>query len=468
MIPPIITRIAQAVRDAGGRALIVGGYVRDLLMAHPGAVRQLDGKPFVDDRSLFIPSNDIDLEVYSLDAEALRAVLSAFGSVKVVDGFGVYWLYAGGEQIEVALPRKETKIAQGYEGFAIEGDPNLDYATAFRRRDLTINAMGLDPLTGEIIDPHGGQADIKARVLRATSLETFGEDPMRVPRLAVFRARFGYDVDPATVELCRRLRDELYTITPGNLSKITRKLLSARRPGLGLRTLAEMGALSVLYPIWGNLVGIEQDARHHDEDVFEHTCLALDAGADLVRRSDLDAEHRFVVMAAIALHDVGKAVENLMHATSGAEMARSFLAQFNYGRLPGEQVTVAEHVAGLVREHMAHLNIAGDRAINRLAVRLAGADATITEWELVVAADASGRRGAVPSRPAQWIVEQATSMQSANGAPAPLVTGRLLIDRLSWKAGQHFKAALDAAFQAQLDGVFDTVEGGLEFVTSSC
>src|SRR5688572_14552597 len=133
-------------------------------------------------------AKDWDLEVYGVAPERLREILDRFGPVNVVgEAFTVYKL---GAHLDVSIPRRERKSGRGHRAFVIEGDPSMTFEDAARRRDFTINAILQDPLTGELIDPFGGQKDIDAYVLRAVSAETFVEDSLRVLRAAQFAARF--------------------------------------------------------------------------------------------------------------------------------------------------------------------------------------------------------------------------------------------------------------------------------------
>src|SRR5215813_5184863 len=155
-LPEQVIELSEAIHEAGGRALLVGGCVRDSLMgAQP---------------------KDWDLEVYNLDAARLREVLDQFGPVNVVgESFTVYKL---GQHLDVSIPRRERKSGRGHKGFVIEGDPSMSIEEAARRRDFTINAILQDPLTGELIDPFNGLMDIEWRVLRAVSKDTFAEDSL--------------------------------------------------------------------------------------------------------------------------------------------------------------------------------------------------------------------------------------------------------------------------------------------------
>ena len=159
--------VYRRVRDRGGRALVVGGFVRDRLLGHP--------------------SKDLDLEVFGIPEDALAGLLAGVGRVDIVgQAFSVYKVGA----IDVALPRRESKIGRGHKGFAVSGDPSMSFYEAARRRDFTINAISWDPLTGDYIDPVGGRADLEARVLRVVDRERFADDSLRVLRALQFTARF--------------------------------------------------------------------------------------------------------------------------------------------------------------------------------------------------------------------------------------------------------------------------------------
>src|ERR687884_602836 len=224
-VPEKILKLARAVRDAGGRALLVGGCVRDRLMG-----REV---------------KDWDVEVYGVEPARLRELLARFGRVNIVGkAFTVYKL---GPDLDVSIPRRERKTGRGHRAFYIEGDPSMTFEEAARRRDFTVNAILEDPLTGELIDPFGGRADIEAKLLRAVSPETFVEDSLRVLRAAQFAARFQFDVEPSTVELCRSidLTDLPAERVWGELEKI---LLVAPQPSVGLRWLDRLNVTPQLFP----------------------------------------------------------------------------------------------------------------------------------------------------------------------------------------------------------------------------
>ena len=145
-IPPIITTLSESIRDAGGRALLVGGCVRDML---------LDREP-----------TDFDIEVYGLAPEKLTEVAKVLGEViEAGKAFGILKLRVGDLEIDLGIPRSDSKVADGHRGFDIRVDPLMSPADAVRRRDFTINTIMMDPLTDEIIDPTGGVVDLEKRIL---------------------------------------------------------------------------------------------------------------------------------------------------------------------------------------------------------------------------------------------------------------------------------------------------------------
>src|SRR6195256_4688454 len=144
------TGIANAVRAAGGRALLVGGWVRDRVMGHT--------------------SPDVDVEVFGVPGDRLRTLLETFGRVEAVgESFQVYKL----GDIDVSVPRRDSKAGRGHKGFVVVGDPDMSIEEAARRRDFTINAMSWDPLTDEYFDPFHGRGDIERRLIRVVDPNTF-------------------------------------------------------------------------------------------------------------------------------------------------------------------------------------------------------------------------------------------------------------------------------------------------------
>ena len=258
-LDPRCVEVARAVRDAGGRALVVGGWVRDRLLG--------------------VPSKDVDIEVFGLDAERLEALLAGFGSVHAVGrAFGVFRV--GGIDVDFSLPRRDSKRGPGHRGFDVTPDPSLGFAQAARRRDLTVNSIGIDPLTGEVLDPHGGRRDLERGVLRATDPERFPEDPLRGLRVAQLTARLEMAPDAELVALCRAL--DLGELSGERVfDELAKLLLRAARPSIGFRFLEDSGQLR-FFPELDALRGVPQDPEWHPEgDVWVHTLMVLDAAAAL-------------------------------------------------------------------------------------------------------------------------------------------------------------------------------------------
>jgi tRNA nucleotidyltransferase (CCA-adding enzyme) len=446
--PEKVILLSQAVRDAGGRALLVGGCVRDELMG--------------------VPPKDWDLEVYGVAPERLREILDRFGPVNVVgEAFTVYKL---GNDLDVSMPRRERKSGRGHRAFVIEGDPSMSVAEASKRRDFTINAILKDPLTEEVIDPFDGRRDIEQGVLRAVSAETFGEDSLRVLRAAQFAARFEFRIAPETVELCRTidLSDLPAERIWGELEKL---LLRAQRPSIGLGWLHALGVLEKLFPEIHALVGVPQDPEWHPEgDVFVHTRLTVDRARESI--DELGYSRQITVMLAALAHDFGKPattefIEGRLrsrgHEAAGVAPAESFLARINMHTIDG--YNVRGQVIALVREHLKpgeffkKRHEVSEGAFRRLARRC--------EPDLlyrVAKADSLGRNAPwVPqekwygSEAQEWFIQRARELDVEQRPPEPLLLGRHLL-ALGVEAGPRVGEITRAIYEMQLDGRVRTVE----------
>src|SRR4051812_8189552 len=212
------TAIARAVREAGGRALVVGGWVRDRLLG----VAEAD-------------KINIDLEVFGIPGDRLRTLLETFGNVEAVgESFQVYKV----GDIDVSLPRRDSKAGRGHRGFVVTGDPEMSIADAARRRDFTINAISWDPLTGEYFDPFDGRRDLDRRLLRIVDPQTFADDSLRVLRGVQFVARFDLTIEPATAALCRQI--PLDDLPAERVWGEFEKLLFAKTPSLGFSAAMDL------------------------------------------------------------------------------------------------------------------------------------------------------------------------------------------------------------------------------------
>ena len=451
-LPDKVVSLARAIHDAGGRALLVGGCVRDTLMR--------------------MQPKDWDLEVYQLDPARLREILDQFGPVNVVgESFTVYKL---GHHLDISIARRERKSGRGHKAFVIEGDPSMSVAEAARRRDFTTNAILQDPLTGELIDPYDGQGDIDRRILRAVSLDTFAEDSLRVLRAAQFAARFEFDIYPDTVELCRSIDlDDLPAERIwGELEKL---LLQAPRPSVGLEWLRKLGAVEKLFPEIQSLIGVTQDPEWHPEgDVFVHTQLVIDRARELI--DDLSYPRRVTVMLAALAHDFGKPattefidgrLRSRGHEEAGVPPAESFLDRINIHTIDG--YNVRGQVIALVREHLKpgefykKRDEVGEGAFRRLARRC--------EPDLlyrVAKADSLGRNAEwVPreqwygAEAQEWFIERSRELEVEQRPPDPLLLGRHLLE-LGVEPGPQMGEITRAVYEMQLDGRVRNLEEALE------
>lgn len=426
--------ICRAVRSAGGRALIVGGWVRDRLMRHP--------------------SKDIDIEVFGVPADRLREVLAAFGPVNTVgESFTVYKV-AG---IDVSLPRRESKTGRGHKGFLVSGDPSMTPLEAARRRDFTINAISWDPLTEEYIDPFDGRGDLERRLLRAVDASTFGEDSLRALRAVQFAARFEFQLEEKTHRLCRAIPlDDLPAERVwGEIEKL---LLRARKPSIGFALALELGIIERLLPELQTLVGCPQEPEWHPEgDVWIHTLLVIDEARK--RIDDLPYPQQIAVMLGAVCHDLGKPpttawvegrIRSLEHEEAGIEPSARVLDRLNVHTLHGYDVR--REVFGLVANHLkpgmfAKANPpAGDGAFRRLAQKV--------DLELlarVAKADCEGRGGGFDCAAMDRFLERARALGVQHAPPEPLVKGRHLIE-LGVAPGPSLGELLRDVYERQLDG----------------
>jgi len=454
--PEKVIRLARAAREEGGRALLVGGCVRDRLLGRP--------------------VKDWDVEVYGVEPPRLRRLLDRLGRVNVVgEAFTVYKL---GPDLDVSLPRRERKAGRGHRGFVIEGDPSMGVAEAARRRDFTVNAVLEDPLTGELLDPYGGRADIERRLLRAVSPETFVEDSLRVLRAAQFAARFEFDVEPSTADLC--LSIDLTDLPAERLwGELEKLLLAAARPSVGLAWLDRLGATVQLFPELHALKGVRQEYDWHPEgDVDVHTRLVCDRARELIE--DLNYPRRVTVMLAALCHDFGKPsttefvegrIRSRGHEEAGVAPTLSFLDRLKIFTLEGYDVR--GQVAALVRDHLKPGEFyrqraeIGDGAFRRLARRC-----ELELLYLVARADTLGRNAPwVPrgrwfdAAPQEWFIRRARELSVERRAPAPLLMGRHLL-AMGHRPSPLFKKILEAVYEMQLDNRVSTLEEAEEAARS--
>jgi len=434
---PQLPAIIDALSHAGAQVLLVGGAVRDLL--------------------LNLPLKDLDIEVHQLSLAKLEAVLKKFGAVSLVGkAYGVLRLHH--LPIDWSVPRTDSagrkpQVALGKK---------LSHQEAFSRRDITINAMGVDLVTNELLDPFHGREDLKKKVLRAPEPTKFTEDPLRFYRVLQFMARFEMIPDRTLTKLCKTM-----SLTGVSLERIDQEFkklfLHAKRPSIAFRWLHKIGRLPQLLPELAELVGVEQPKKWHPEgDVFEHTMQAIDAAAAF----DIpESSRKLLIIYAALCHDLGKATTTTPggkahgHAPAGVAIAKKLLARMTVSK------DLIKEVSTLVKYHLATLEFektgAKDAAYKRLANKLA--PLTLEDLALVALADRQGRNGKshrpLSSKPKEiaTFVHKATKAKVLTKPEKPILLGRDLLDAVP--PGPELGRILMAAYELQLkEGIADKQE----------
>ena len=347
---------------------LVGGAVRDTLLG--------------------IPVKDQDWVVVG----ATRELLLNEGYLQVGKGFPVF-LHPHSKR-QYALARTERKTAPGHTGFDFDASREVTLEQDLMRRDLTVNAMAEDG-QGRIIDPYGGQDDIRDRVLRHVS-PAFSEDPLRVLRVARFAARFahlGFSVAQETLQLMQSMvsAGELDTLPEERVWQEVELAMKAATPAEFVRVLRQCGALAVILPEVDKLFGVPQPVQYHPEvDTGVHILLCLDQAA---RLSDDP-----VVRYATLLHDVGKGItdpdkwpSHIAHEMLGLKLQAGITRRL---RVPKEYA----QLAALVCEHHTKLHRIRQLRPRTLLKLLEALDAIrrperLDKFLTACEADARGRTG---------------------------------------------------------------------------
>ncbi len=337
----------------------------------------------------------------------------ALGYRPVGKDFPVFLHPESGEQY--ALARTERKTGPGYYGFATRAAPDVTLEEDLARRDLTINAMA-QSASGEIIDPHGGQRDLEARVLRHVS-PAFVEDPLRVLRVARFAARFaplGFAVAPETLELMRAIvaGGELEALVPERVWVETERALGEARPVAYFEVLRACGALAVVFPEVAALFGVPQPEKWHPEvDSGLHAMQVLEVAASL----SPDTTVRFAAL----VHDVGKGLtppgdwpRHIGHEEAGAQLIERLAARL---RIPTEH----RELAVMVARHHARVHRVAELRPGTVLELLEITDAfrrteRFERFLLACEADARGRGPELRARP----YPQAAQLRAALTAAA--------------------------------------------------
>lgn len=457
LVPPILQELAHRIEARGGRALLVGGAVIDLLHGRE--------------------PKDWDIEVYGHSYDSLVRMTQQWGldPKTVGKSFGIVKVVVGDYDVDLNVPRRENRVGVGHKGFDVSFDPNMTPREAARRRDFTINAMAVDLNTGDLVDPFGGLNDLKTGTLRATDPRTFVEDPLRALRAMQLLARKAKKVDPATMRLIQSMVDEFPYLSKERVYEEFRKLLlKAKKPSTGLEFLRRSGWIQWFPELLALTVTPQRPGWHDEGSVWNHTLLVVNAAARV--RDTLPPQDREPYMFAALLHDVGKPGTTILdptdpemyltshgHDASGADVAENFLRRMTNNKKLIDRVRV------LVGLHMQPYSLVQGQAKHgayaRLARKLDAAGATLRDLAYISMADKAGsvRKGdpfrkidpktGLPSwehRPSTALFEYAERFEREGSLIKPTLQGRDLI-ALGYRPGPAFGKALKAAFEHQLD-----------------
>ena len=442
-IPPqaasSVGKICEKIRDGGGRAYLVGGCVRDMLLG--------------------LETSEFDLEVFFVDGATLEKLFH--GDLDFVGKcYGIYKFR--GLPIDIGLPREERRVGPGHREFSVNVDPAMAVADAALRRDFTMNAIYFDPLEISLHDPFGGIGDIEDGILRHVS-DRFCEDPLRVMRAMQFVGRFGCAVCPKTVELCRTL--DAYHLSGERIGgEFCKLILMGKSIAIGLEFLRSCNWLR-FFPELDALVDCQQDATFHPEgSVWEHVKLAMDAFVQLRPKEKFDA---MAIGFAVLCHDFGKPATYVLcsdgkmrapgHGEAGVAQTKAFLSRM---RLPNELINT---ILPLVAKHMLPRGFSNSSTATIGAVRRLAWDVKRLDLLLAVArCDNRGRALKSYNMAGEDKLEEMAKAENLlHSTPKPILRGRDLLEAFNLSQSPLIGKILDQLFELQLDGKISSREEAL-------
>lgn len=419
-LPGKLLQIVRDIRGAGGRAFLVGGWVRDALLGRD--------------------CRDYDIEVYDIGQDELVPILKKYGKTNLVGrAFGVIHLAMKGESLDFSFPRTESKVGYGHRGFVVETNAKLSFKEAAYRRDFTINAMGMELPDLTLCDPYGGIDDLKAGRLRHVGA-AFGEDSLRVLRGVQFASRFSLVLAPETAELCRTL--SLADLSVERLFEEFKKwLLKPGKPSMGLGAFLDVG-LDGFFPevvpcagsweVLGNLMDNMADVRAaalRDDP----SALSGDESSELAFAALLSGN----ALACIAPGAVKSVAEKFL-----------------------KRITNEIHLLKNVPEILAcyggldFATVPSAPELRRLSVRLGGLKLLCL---LVKSTPESLFRN--PAF-ADGLAASAREIGVYDDAPQPYLTGKMLMD-MGMKPGKEMGSVIKKSFELQLDGEIKNIADAL-------
>ena len=411
-LPRRLLSIAGEIRNAGGRAFLVGGWVRDALL----------GKD----------CRDYDVEVYDLAQDELVPILKKYGRTNLVGkAFGVIHLAMKGLSLDFSFPRTESKVGYGHRGFVVHTDEKLSFKEAALRRDFTINAMGMELPELTLCDPYGGIDDLKKGLLRHVG-PAFVEDSLRILRGVQFASRFALTLAPETVELCKTL--SLADLSIERLFEEFKKwLLKPGKPSLGLRAFLDI-RLNEFFPEVFPL-------RESWEDLGE----MLD---------NMDAVRRELAVEGNALsNDQSMEFAFAAFLCGNPETSLQFLERIT------NETHLVKNVPLLLKSYSGlEFAIVNDApSLRRLAVKHDGLKL------LCLLVKATPRKFYVSAGDAEFpekLWQAAASLDLLESAPQPYLMGKMLME-MGIKPGKQMGEVIKQSFELQLDGKIKNVDDAI-------
>lgn len=438
---PLLAAIIEQLHQKGAQILLIGGAVRDGFLG--------------------LATKDYDIELHGITADNLEIVLKQFGPVSIVGkSFGVFKLH--GIPFDWSLPRTDSAGRKPQ----VTIDPHMSYEQAFARRDLTINAMGINLVTHELIDPFNGLHDLEKKILRTPDATLFEQDPLRFFRVMQFIGRFAMVPDEQLNKICKHM--DISTVSAERIHAEFEKLfLQAHEPSLGIKWINNIGRLEEVLPELAATRGIEQNPLWHPEgDVFEHTMQALDGAARLYYQDD---ERKFILMCAALSHDLGKTtttqlIDGVLRSF-GHEYESVRIAKTMLPRITAKQAVIQAALI-LIECHMMPGQFvksgAKAPAYKRLALRCKG-HATLFDLAQLALVDKRGRNKNKGAPLIDFLPDVQEFIVKANEAGVllskeePLLLGKDIVDIV--EPGPHMGKLLKRAYELQLEqGITDKEE----------
>ncbi|MFC1809533.1 CCA tRNA nucleotidyltransferase [Candidatus Omnitrophota bacterium] len=423
-------KIVKKLRDKGFIAYYVGGWVRDRLLKEE--------------------SIDIDIATSAHPEEVMRFFKT---TVPVGVQFGVVLVIETGIQFEVATFRSDGQYIDGRHPTEVHfSSPEEDA----ERRDFTINGLFWDPITQEVIDFVGGEADLKQGIIKAIGdpYERFNEDKLRMLRAVRFSARFGFPIEEKTYDAIKDLCGYIDAVSQERIRDELVKMLSGNNPAESIQLMDEVGLLEKILPEITAMKGVEQPPEFHPEgDVFVHTMLMLKK----IKNADI------ILALAILFHDIGKPktmkitdrIRFSCHDGIGAKMTKKIMKRL---RFSNKEIEAVMQCVG------NHMNIMHVQKMRGGKLKRFVASETFATELMLHKIDCESSHGMIDNY--EFLVKKRDEFQKENLKPQPLLTGQDLINA-GMKPGPQFKDILAEAYDLQLEGKIATKEDAITWFNTS-